>query len=225
MRCIGYVLLAWALILTESNGGVLAVGAAIFFLLLLRSYRKRGLVGSLATALVIVLAVGGLLAAFPISKVRQDALNSGQPLLVNSIGRSGQSTSERGELDKELIQLYNRSDGFLGLGPMSTKPVLQAGLYPYPNEAHNDFLAALTERGAIGLLGLLLLTGTVIWWAAPLVRRPLSAGYAAVVPRPAGLVAALLALAAISYYEEVLHFRFLWALFGIVAILGKDARR
>jgi hypothetical protein len=225
MRCIGYVLLAWALVLTESNGGVLAVGAAIFFLLLLRSYRKRGLVGSLATALVIVLAVGGLLAAFPISKVRQDALNSGQPLLVNSIGRSGQSTSERGELDKELIQLYNRSDGFLGLGPMSTKPVLQAGLYPYPNEAHNDFLAALTERGAVGLLGLLLLAGTVIWWAAPLVRRPLSAGYAAAVPRPAGLVAALLALAAISYYEEVLHFRFLWALFGIVAILGKDARR
>ena len=186
MRFIGYVLLAWALVLTESNGGVLAVGAAIFFLLLLRSYRKRGLVGSLATALVIVLAVGGLLAAFPISKVRQDALNSGQPLLVNSIGRSGQSTSERGELDKELMQLYNRSDGFLGLGPMSTKPVLQTGLYPYPNEAHNDFLAALTERGAIGLLGLLLLTGTVIWWAAPLVRRPLSAGYAAVVPRPVG---------------------------------------
>ena len=35
-----YVLLAWALILTESNGGALAVGAAIFFLLLLRSYRK-----------------------------------------------------------------------------------------------------------------------------------------------------------------------------------------
>jgi hypothetical protein len=225
MRVIGYVLLAWALVLTESNGGVLAVGAAIFFLLLLRSYRKRGLVGSLATALVIVLAVGGLLAAFPIGKVRQDALNSGQPLLVNSIGRSGQSTSERGELDKELMQLYNRSDGFLGLGPMSTKPVLQTGLYPYPNEAHNDFLAALTERGAIGLLGLLLLTGTVIWWAAPLVRRPLSAGYAAAVPRPAGLVAALLALASISYYEEVLHFRFLWALFGIVAILGKDARR
>ena len=66
MRVIGYVLLAWALVLTESNGGVLAVGAAIFFLLLLRSYEERGLVGSLATALVIVLAVGGLLTAFPI---------------------------------------------------------------------------------------------------------------------------------------------------------------
>jgi hypothetical protein len=61
-------------------------------------------------------------------------------------------------------------------------------------------------------------------WAGPLVRRPLSDGFAAAVPRPAGLVAALLSLGLISYYEEVLHFRFLWALIGIVAVLGKDAR-
>ena len=85
-------------------------------------------------------------------------------------------------------------------------------------------VAALTERGVVGLLGVLLLVATVAMWAAPLVRRPLSGGFAAAVPRPAGLVAALLALGLISYYEEILHFRFLWALFGIVAVLGKDAR-
>ena len=38
------------------------------------------------------------------------------------------------------------------------------------------------------------------------------------------LVAGLLALGVIAFYEEVLHFRFLWALFAIVAVLGKDAR-
>jgi O-antigen ligase len=122
------------------------------------------------------------------------------------------------------MQLYRRSDGLIGLGPGSTKPILTAGNYPYPNEAHNDFLAALSERGVLGLFGLLLLVGAVALWAAPLARRPLTAGFAAVVPRPAGFVAALLAMAFISYYEEILHFRFVWALFGIVAVLGKDAR-
>jgi O-antigen ligase len=178
-----------------------------------------------AAALVILIVVGALFTAFPLSKIRQDALFSGQPLLVNSIGRSGQSASERGVLVKEVTELYQRSDGILGLGPASTKPLLATGLYPYPNEAHNDVLATLAERGTLGLLGLLLLVGSAIFWAAPLVRRPLSAGFAAVVPRPAGLTAGLLALGVTSMYEQVLHFRFLWALLGIVAILGKDAKR
>jgi O-Antigen ligase len=224
MRFGGYALLTWALFLSESNGGALALSVGVIFLLLVGAYRKRGLVGSLAVALVLLLAVSAVLTFFPLSKMRQDALNSGQPLLVNSIGRSGQSTSERSELVVEALQLYRKSDGLLGLGPASTKPLLTAGLYPYANEAHDDFLATLTERGVVGLLGLLLLVATVAMWAAPLIRKPLSAGFAAAVPRPAGLVAGLLALGLISYYEEVLHFRFLWALFGIVAILGKDAR-
>jgi O-Antigen ligase len=224
MRITGYLMLAWALALSESNGAILALAIGITFLLLVRAHRKRGIVGSLAVLLVVVLALGVLLTAFPISGIRQQALNSGQPLLVNSIGRSGQSTSERGQLEVESLQLYRQSDGVLGLGPASTKPLLTSEHSPYPNQAHNDFLAVLAERGVVGVLGLLLLVGTAAFWAAPLVRRRLSPGFAAVVPRPAGLVAALLAFACISYYEEVLHFRFLWALLGIVAILGKDAR-
>jgi O-Antigen ligase len=225
MRIVGYVMLAWALALTESNGGALALGISIFFLLLVRSHRKNGLVGAAATGLIITMAVGAFLVAFPLSSIRQWALSSGQPLLVNSIGRSAQSSNERGVLIVELKQLYEQSDGVLGLGPASTKPLLTTQLYPYANEAHNDFLAMLVERGPVGLLGLLLLIGAAIYWAVPIVRRKLSARYAAVVPLPVGLVAALLALSVNSFYEEILHFRFLWALLGIVAILGKDARR
>jgi O-antigen ligase len=143
---------------------------------------------------------------------------------VNSIGRSSQSTSERGELESEVLQLYNQSDGLLGLGPGSTKPILTSQNAQYPNQAHNDLLAALSERGVVGVLGLLLLVGTAIGWASPLVRRRLSAGFTTAVPRPVGLVAALLTMGVISYYEEVLHFRFLWLLLGIVAVLGKDAK-
>jgi len=224
MRFTGYVILAWALALSESNGAILALAIGIIFLLLVRAHRKRGMVGTLAVLLVVVLTVTVFLTAVPISGIRQQALNSGQPLLVNSVGRSGQSTSERGKLEVEAFQLYRQSDGILGLGPGSTKALLTSENAPYPNQAHNDLLASLAERGVVGVLGLLLLVATAAFWAAPLVRRRLSPAFAAAVPRSAGLVAALLAFACISYYEEVLHFRFLWALLGIVAILGKDAR-
>ena len=113
----------------------------------------------------------------------------------------------------------------VGLGPASTKPLLTAGLYPYANEAHDDWLAALSERGVLGLFALLLLGGCVIARASPVLRRPLSAPMAAAVPFPAGIVAAMLALSVNSFYEEVLHFRPLWLLFGIVAVLGRDAWR
>jgi hypothetical protein len=225
MRIVGYVMLAWALALTESNGGALALGVGIFFLLLVKSYRKRGWIGSAATALAICLGVGAFFTLFPLNSIRQWAASSNQPLLVNSIGRSAQSSAERGELITETKQLYEQGDGVLGLGPASTKPLLTTRLYPYANEAHDDYLAVLVERGPVGLLGLLLLVGSAVSRAAPIVRRPLSARYAAVVPVPAGLVAALLTLSVNSFYEEILHFRFLWALLGIVAVLGKDARR
>jgi lipopolysaccharide/colanic/teichoic acid biosynthesis glycosyltransferase len=45
------------------------------------------------------------------------------------------------------------------------------------------------------------------------------------VPFPAGIVAGLLALGVSSFYEEILHFRPLWLLLGIVAVLGRDAWR
>ena len=110
-----------------------------------------------------------------------------------------------------------------GLGPASTKPLLTDRALPYANEAHDDWLAALVERGVLGLFALLLLAGCV---------RPGRPGAAAAAvgadgrrrAGPGGLVAALLALGVNSFYEEILHFRSLWLLFGIVAVLGKDAR-
>lgn len=224
MRFTGYAMLAWALALSESNGGVLALAIGLLFLWVVRAYRKRGPVGALTVVLAVVLTVTALLTVIPMSEVRQQAFNSGQPLLVNSIGRSAQSTAERGELRVEVFQLYREGDGFLGDGPGSTKAILTSQSAPYPNQAHNDLLAVLSERGVFGVLGLFLLVGTVIAYAIPLVGRRLSAGFAAAVPRPVGLVAALLTLVVISYYEEVLHFRFLWALLGIVAVLGSDAK-
>jgi lipopolysaccharide/colanic/teichoic acid biosynthesis glycosyltransferase/O-antigen/teichoic acid export membrane protein len=225
MRFAGYAILIWALILTESNGGVLALGVGVSFLLVVRNYRRHGWAGAVAAGLVIGLAVGTFFTVLPLNKLRNLAANSNQALLVNSLGRSAQSSGERSLLIQESIELYQHGDGVVGLGPASTKPLLAAGLYPYANEAHDDFLAALSERGVLGVFALLLLVGCVIARASPVLRRPLSAPMAAAVPYPAGIVAGLLALGVNSVYEEVLHFRPMWLLFGIVAVLGRDAWR
>jgi lipopolysaccharide/colanic/teichoic acid biosynthesis glycosyltransferase len=225
LRVAGYIMLAWALILTESNGGVLAFFAGLTFLLLIRGYRHHGWVGVLATALTIGLAVTTFFTVLPLNDLRNWAANSNQALLVNSIGRSAQSSSERSLLIHESVELYEHSDGVLGIGPASTKPLTTTLLYPYANEAHDDYLAALSERGAIGLFALLLLAASVAARASPVVRRPLSAPMAAAVPRPAGIVAALITVSLNSFYEEVQHFRVLWLLFAIVAVLGRDAVR
>jgi lipopolysaccharide/colanic/teichoic acid biosynthesis glycosyltransferase len=225
LRFAGYAILLWALALTESNGGVLALGAGIAFLLMVGSYRRHGWAGAAATGLVIGLAVGAFFTVLPLNQLRNLAATSNQPLLVNSIGRSAQSSNERSLLVQESIELYQQSHGVLGLGPATTKPLLTAGLYPYANEAHDDFLAALSERGVLGLFALLLLTGSVVARASPLPHRQLSAPMAAVVPFPAGIAAAVLAVGVNSFYEEVLHFRPLWLLFGIIAVLGRDTWR
>lgn len=225
LRVLGYLLLIWALVLTESNGGVLALGAGVLFLLLVRAYRNRGWAGPVALALAVMLGAGGFFTLVPLNSIRHWAAASGQPLLVNSIGRSAQSSAERSQLISESEQLYQRSDGVLGLGPASTKPLLTEWLFPYANEAHDDWLAALAEGGVVALFALVLLASSAAARASPILTRPLSARFAAAVPVPAALVAALLALGVNSFYEEILHFRFLWALLGIVAVLGRDARR
>ena len=225
MRFVGYAMLVWALILTELNGGALALGAGVSFLLMVKGYRRHGWPGAVATVLVIGLAVGTFFTVLPLNELRYLAATSHQPLLVNSIGRSAQSGNERGLLIQESVELYQQGYGVLGLGPASTKAILAAGLYPYANEAHDDFLAALSERGVLGLLALVLLGGSVAARASPVIRWQLSAPMATAVPRPAGIVAGLLALGVNSFYEEVLHFRPLWMLLGISAVLGRDAWR
>jgi lipopolysaccharide/colanic/teichoic acid biosynthesis glycosyltransferase len=223
MRFVGYGILLWALVLTESNGGVAALGIGVVFLLMVRYYRRHGWAGAIATLLVAGLGAGAFFTAVPLNSIRQWALYSNNAVLVNSIGRSAQSSGERNLLIQETVQLYQRSDGVLGNGPMSTKQLLANWYYPYSNEAHDDWLAALSERGVLGLLALLLLAACVFARAGPVLRRPLSAPMAAAVPAPAGIVAGVLALSVSSYFEEVLHFRPLWLLLGITAVLGRDA--
>ena len=207
----------WSLVLSESNGGVLELLAGCAFVVAAAVYRRHGAPAALATLAAITLGVSGALTAVPISEIQTWARASGEPLLVNSLGRSDGSSAQRSILIRETLQLYTH-DGIAGSGPGTTKELLTARQFAYAKEAHDDYLAALVERGPIGVLGILLLTAAAARWAARVLRGP-PHGWVEL-PRPVGLVAALVAMALAGAYYEVLHFRFVWLLFALLAAIG-----
>jgi hypothetical protein len=217
LRSVGYLLLLWSLVLTESNGGVLELLAGCGLVIGVAVYRRRGAPAALAAVVAVTLGVGAALTAVPVSRIQTWARASGQPLLVNSLGRSDGSSAQRSILIHETLQLYAQ-DGIAGSGPGTTKQLLTAGQFAYAKEAHDDYLAALVERGPIGVLGVLILTVAAARWAARVLRGP-PHGWVEL-PRPAGLVAALVAMALAGTYYEVLHFRFVWLLLALMAAVG-----
>lgn len=217
VRLAGYALLLGALALTESNGGMLELAVAATFLVLARIVRRHGMVPAIATLLLLVTTVVVTLTAIPPTQIRQWALASGQPFLVNSVGRSNGSSAQRSILLRESLELY-RQDGLLGSGPATTKPLLQTRQYPYAKEAHDDYVASLVERGPLGVLGLLGLTLSVGWRTARILRRS-PPGQS--IAHPLGLVAGILVVAVAATYYEVLHFRFVWILFALVAAVAQ----
>lgn len=219
VRWFGYAMLVWAIVLSESNGGVLELVVAFGFLALVACYRRRGAMAALALFLSVATVVGLGLWLVPFSRIQGWALQSGQSYLVNSLGRSNGSSSQRALLIQESLDLYY-SDGLLGSGPRTTKQLLIDRNYPYAKEAHDDYLAALSERGVLGVIGMALLVLMAGWRAGRALRAPPGEGFAAELARPAGLVAALLAMAVAGTYYQVLHFRFVWILLVFVAVLA-----
>jgi hypothetical protein len=218
-RWYGYAMLIWAIVLTESNGGVLELVIGLGFIALVTVYRRQGFAAALGLVLVVLSVIGVGLQALPPSQIQTWALQTGQSYLVNSLGRSNGSSSQRTLLVQESFALYH-SDGLLGSGPRTTKQLLIDRHYPYAKEAHDDYVAALTERGALGVVGLAMLVLVAGWRAGRALRAPPGAGRAAGLPRPVGLVAALLAMAVAGTYYQVLHFRFVWILLVLVAVLA-----
>jgi O-Antigen ligase len=223
-RGFGYLLLFVALVLTESNGGMLEFAAGLATLTVAAAYRRRGMAAAVTLIAVVVISATAVLHLVPLAEVRRWALESHQPLVVNSIGRSDQSATQRQQLVGESLQLYN-TNHISGIGPGTTKALLSRLGYPYAKEAHDDYLAAFVERGPIGLAGVLLLACVVVRWTVTTPRQTRAGPLAAAVPRPMGVVAALTVIASADLYYEVLHFRFVWALFAIVAVLGSGRVR
>jgi O-antigen ligase len=217
LRVVAYALLVWALLLTESNGGVLALCVGVALVLVVAARRRHGVMAALALVLTLCAVAGAAFTWVPVSQIQEAARASGQPLLVNSVGRSDGSSSQRSALIQESLRLYE-TGGLLGYGPGTTKQTLIDRQYAYAKEAHDDYLAALVERGPLGVAGILLLVLTAALRAGRVVRGP-PRGWAEL-PRPVGLVAALAAMALAGTYYEVLHFRYVWLLLALTAAVA-----
>lgn len=211
------VLLA-ALVVTGSNGGMLALLAATAVGAVLGAARRRGAMAGIALACVLLLAAVATKAVVPVDAVKAQAI-SAVSLLNDSVGRTDKSEHSRSVLLHEALVLA-RTEGLTGVGPGGTRQELQSRQAPYVKEAHDDYLAVVVERGALGGLGLLLLLSTVVARMRLVCQPDRRRSFQDVLPRPELLGAALVAVALSAGLYEVLHFRHVWALLGLVAGLS-----
>jgi O-antigen ligase len=217
------VLLA-AILLTGSNGAIIAVVIGALVSMVAAICIRTG--WRLFPGLVALGAFGVLLMSIaPVARWQQDIVTNAQassiPIVRDSFGREDQSSSTRHTLLDESIKLFH-SDGALGTGPASTKHLLAAGQFPYQKEAHDDYMAALTERGALGVLGLALLIGAAARRVSAVTQVPRSSGQSVMAPAP--VVGCAVALATSGLFYEILHFRQLWVFLALIATAPRAKR-
>lgn len=225
LRLGAYALLVGALATTGSNSGIVALTTGTLVAVALGAYRRFGIVP--ATTLFAFMMLGGYLAASTVSlgAIQGRAHDSRYAFVRDGIGRSTQSAGQRDLLLHESIRLY-RSGSPLGEGPVSTKPRLKKEMGQLVKEAHNDYFAALIERGPLGFIGLLLLVSSVGLRALSITRAKVVEVVGSTVIRPNALVGAVAGTLVAGTVYELLHVRHVWTLFAFVAalsIFGRDA--
>ncbi len=222
VRFLGVCTVLLAIVFTGSNGAAIGLGVMVLVALVVGLLKRRGVVVAVAVACVAGAAFAAVVPRIDLNTVGQQASDSFQ-VLRDSLGRTDESSGSRTELATETVGLYLEGD-LIGVGPGRTKATLTWQAAPYIKEAHNDYLATLVERGAAGGVGLVVLiiviafrVGRVtLWTQDPEVR--------ALVPRPQWLLGLCCALAVAALFYEVLHFRHVWAFFGLIAGLDPGSR-
>jgi hypothetical protein len=216
----GIACLGVALLLTGSLGAISGLMAGLAVALVLGIQAKRGPDTAIAFSLAVLLAVASLALLAQRQDLVEAASQSRNVLIRNSLGRGAESSSDRVVLARQNSQLWETA-GVLGRGPVSTEYTLTKQQAAYPKEAHNDWIAAMLERGVLGFTGLLLLVLEILLLALAIWNpKRLLPGYRAALPAPAYLVGALVLAAMYSLTHEVLHERTLWTLLGLLAAFG-----
>jgi O-antigen ligase len=220
-RRLGYLLVIVAMGFTGSNGAMLTFLVGLGVCVAATRYRNRGVLAGLMS-LTVSAALVSVMTVFVLPHVNFDAIRAqaanGVPLLRDSFGRSASSTSERATILGEGRSLFLEGNA-VGFGPSRTKATFQATQAPYVKEAHNDYLAAILERGVLGAFGLVLLIAAVAGRCRRLLTGDLPPPLAEIVPRFWILLVVGPVMAVAGGFYEVLHFRHLWTWLGIVAAL------
>jgi O-antigen ligase len=220
--CCAVILTAVAF--TGSNGGALVLVATTVLGAIFTMARRRGAVPAIIAAATLVLACVTIAPQVHLSTIAQHAQTS-SPLLRDSIGRQAESSGSRSTILAETRQLYLTGDTPLGVGPGGTKGAFQAHMYPYVKMAHDDYTASIVERGVLGGLALICLLVIIAARCRRIAARPLRHDYAAIFPRPELLAAGVIAMLISATLYQVLHFRHVWALLGVVAAVDLWGRR
>lgn len=219
---IGLLLLA-AVAFSGSNGALLGLVGGFGLAFFVGLWKRHGLVAVTCVLGAVVAAVVTIGPHVSLQTLQQKAADS-IPLLRDGVGRTDQSSSEREKLAVESVHLW-LGGNLVGIGPAQTKSTFTRMNAPYVKEAHNDYFASLNERGLLGILGLVVLGATVAVKVGRTIAAELRPEYAALFPRPEYLLAGVIAMAIAGLFYEVLHFRHLWALLGVVAAADLWGRR
>lgn len=210
--------------LTGSNGGTVVLVVTALLGALIRLAQRRGVVPAGVAASALALAALAIVPHVHVQPIVQKAQQS-SPLLQDSIGRQAESSGSRTTIFGETMRLYFTEDTPLGIGPGGTKDAFQSHQYSYVKMAHDDYTAAIVERGWLGGLALICLLVIVAARCRRIAARPLRRDYAAIFPRPELLAVAVAGMFISATLYQVLHFRQLWALLGVVAAVDLWGRR
>ena len=186
--------------------------------------RRRGAAPAIITASVLALAVMLIAPRVPVQSIVARAQTSSQ-FLNDSIGRQAESSGSRSMILSQTEQLYLTFDNPLGIGPGGTKAAFQQHQFSYVKMAHDDYAASLVERGVLGAMALVCLFVIVLARCRRIAARGLRPSYASIFPRPELLGAAVIGMFISAMFYQVLHFRHLWALFGLIAAVDLWGRR
>ena len=219
-RAVAIVSLTLGTLLSGSLGAISGLLAGLATALTLQVRARRGPDTAIALSLALLLGVGSMGLLVVRSDLIQAASVSSNALIRNSVGRGADSAADRTELASETLGLWTTS-GLLGRGPVTTEHTLRQQQAAYPHEAHNDWIAALIERGILGMAGLLLLV-LEIFLLCVAIWNPvrLRSGFAAALPAPAYVVGAVVTVGVYSLTHESLHERPVWTLLGLLAAFG-----
>jgi len=216
LRWAAVIAMAISIVLTGSISGMLSLVVATVVGMLVAVYRKRGLITTFTCLVAVLLAGAAVKSTVSLESIQQAADSSNYAFIRDGLGRSESESDYRKLLFHESVGLF-KNGGVLGQGPVSTKTRLANEQAPYVKEAHDDYLAALLERGVIGFSGfLLLLVGLIFRTVKVGTARP-AGGYARVVHCPNALVGAMTGTLLTGAVYELLHVRHVWTLFAIVA--------
>lgn len=223
-RFAAYALLVSAIATTGSNSGAVALTVGTTVAATLSLYRRFGAVPAVTALACLLLGGFALASSVSLQAIQSRAHDSRYAFIRDGLGRSPQSAGQRQMLLQESIRLYERGNP-LGDGPVSTKPRLDKEMVALVKEAHDDYLAALIERGPIGFIGVFLLVASLLVRIGKAVVRGIGNGFEDVVEKPNALAGALAGtLVAMTVYE-LLHVRHVWTLFAVVGALSIWGRK